>query len=505
MTSNLNRQQLEELEQALKALSDKYQYNQIGAYFPSSGEYSRDKYPKHLEFFRQSKFYRIMALIGANGIGKSLLGTLMTYFHLSGKYPIWWEGHRFERGPISGWMASIEGKQLRSVQDIMFGSAIDVGTGVIPREDLLDDDGNTQVYAMGGTTHCFGICYIRHYTNGKFDGYSKLEFKTYLQGWAQFQGANLQWIWLDEEPDDAKIYRECLMRLRGPAGREGRILCTFTPTHGYTQVYLSFLPNGVYPPPPNPNKYVLRITWDDVPHLSADWKQAAIEEIKATNPLELRARTHGEAAMGAGKVFPVEEEFFIIPRFEIPDYFPRAYGLDFGWHATAAVWVTQDPVTKIKYVYAEYKRGGVHDSMHVQAVEAKGKWIPGICDPHSGRRDGGELRADYYRGLGLSLVNGKSNVQTGIAMLLNDLQTGQLKIMCDCVGLINEIRTYRWDPNNPSTPADKQDDHEIDSLKYCYSMFDYAAKSYQDACDEEYGEDDYTEKKQTGRDELSGY
>lgn len=507
MTQNLDK--LTQIDNALKALVEKEKYNKIFTYYTDFGPHSRENYAKHIEFFRRSKLHSLMGLIGANASGKTTMGSIITYFHLSGKYPEWWEGYKFNQGPITAWAASIEAKQLRALQEVMFGSYLDPGTGVIPKEDLMDDQGNLLVYSLSGTAHCFGHCYIRHYTNGKFDGYSKLEYKTYEQGWEQYQGATRQWIWLDEDPSDPRILAECISRLRGPKGKEGRLLCTFTPTLGFSEVYTTFLPDGQLPPngvhPDNPERYVMVLSWGiDTPHLTEAWKRSALEVYKKTDPLNVTARTKGVASVGSGRIFPVDEAFYTVAPFQIPEHWPRAYGLDFGWHNTAAVWVVKDPVTGTRYVYSEYKQGEVNDFRHVQAIQAKGKWIPGACDPRSGRRDGGELRADYYRSLGLMLVDAESNPAAGISIILNDLESGQLKVFTTCEKLIKEIRTYRWDPKNPNKVLDKQDDHEIDALRYNYSQFDWIARSVED---EFYNKEDefFKPARNTGRDNLTGY
>lgn len=497
---------LQEIDESLKVLVQKQRYNQFNKYFPDSGEFSRDKYPRHMEFIEKSQFHSIMGLLGANGSGKTTLGGYISYCHLSGLYPNWWPGYKFNMGPINGWISGLGSKQLSAIQECLFGSYMEPGTGLIPRDALCDLQGNLQLFSMPGAAQQFGICYIRHYDKfGKFDGYSKVEFKTNEQGFEQYQGANRSWIWLDEE-HDSKVFAECLARTRGPQGKTGRILCTFTPTSGASELFLSFVPdfripeNGLHKD--NPQKFTMLID-DNQPHLTEEWKQSMEEEWKRTDPMNLQARKTGMAAMGSGKIFPVEEEFFVIKRRAIPDYYPRAFGLDYGYHNTAAVWVAIDPVTKIKYVYAEYKRGQVHDSMHVLAIQSKGKWIPGIDDPHSGRRDGGELRSDYYKSLGLDLVHGHSNPAAGVGMILNDLQSGQLKIMEDCEKLIKEIRTYRYDHKNQNKIAEKQDDHLIDALRYWYSKYEWTVKTEFEDEDNGYGSS--TNTRFRGRDSLTGY
>lgn len=505
---SIDNKALEQLNKELEQLVQKQKYSQIDKYFPETGPYSRSHYPKQMDFFEKSAFHSIMGLLGANGSGKTTVGSLFTYWHASGKYSSWYHGYRFNIGPINSWVVGLGTKQLTAIQDALFGSYLDPGTGIIPREDLLDDNGKLMITAMPGANNIIGIVYIRHYNQyGKFDGFSRIEFKTAEQGFEQFQGPNIKWIWLDEDPKDGRIIAECLARTRGTEGKTGRLLCTFTATAGWSDTYLLFMPEGNLPPHginQNNHEIYTMILGNDQAHMTPEWKRTMHHIWEKIDPQNILARETGIAQMGAGKIYPVEEEYFVIKRKDIPDYYKRAYGLDFATSVgqTACIWVAQDPVTKIKYIYAEYKRTGVHDSMHVLAIQSKGKWIPGICDPHSGRRDGGELRAEYYRSLGLDLTDGESNPAAGIAMILNDLQNGQLKVMEDCTGLISEMRTYRWDERKPGSPAPKQDDHLLDALRYLYSKFDYLAKSSDEENDDLY---ERPIKQFSGRDNLTGY
>lgn len=424
---------------------------------------------------------------------------------MTGLYPHWWIGKKFNR-PIKAWACGVTTGQIReAIQETLFGSFAEPGTGLIPRHTLLDEKGQLQIWNKPGGENCIGTCLINHVSGGK----SKVEFKTYDQGWEKYQGAKRDLIWLDEEPQDRKIYEECATRTAGEVGEEGILYCTFTPLQGYSDVVLSYLPDGNMPVngvhPEQPNKFVVCAGWEDVPHLSEEWKKQQLAEY---SPSQRTARSKGIPSMGSGKIFPVDEDFIRCEPFKIPEYWPRVYGYDFGWKKTAAVWIAQDPVTKVKYLYAEYKQGEVADYVHAQCVKSKGSWIRGIADPSGGgRRDDGTLKIDYMRSLGLELIPGHNSLVVGIGKLLNQMESGLFKVFSTCENWFKEYRVYRYDLNDPNKPARDQDDHELDATRYADSRFDEVALSESDYDDMmrqmQFGDDlDLNKYK---RDSLTGY
>lgn len=496
---------------AADALINKHKYNKINTYFTDKGKNARDNYPKQMELIRAGKKHRLRALVGGNGSGKTVWLSAESYYHLSGKYPEWWEGHRF-KGPISAWLCGMDAKALRAgIQSVLFGGIgdDDFGTGIIPRDDMVDENGVLQKWSMAGTSNCIGQFRVKHYTNGIFDGWSTTEFMTYDQGWAKFQGPTKQLIGFDEEPDDGKVFAECVARLRGKDGAPpGHFMAAFTPTLGFRDVYLAFVPNGEYPTngvhPDDPSKFTMRIGWSDSPHLDEDWKASAIAQWKITDPNNIQARMEGYAAVGSGRIYPIEEGYIAVEPFPIPDHWKRAFGLDFaspnGY--TAAIWVAEDPSTKIRYVYGEYKRSKCIDEMHIEAIKARGQWIPGACDPHSGTRDNGTQRSDFYRSKGIYLVNGENAIIAGISHLLSQFETGSLKVFSNMVEFFKEFRLYRYDINNPNKPAREQQDHLLDALRYVDSSFEWIAKTQLSQWDNEVENKDFNAGK---RDKTTGY
>lgn len=506
------------LLELIKLRKEKLKYNKIHSFFLDTGPFARHNYPKQMELMQAGKNHLIRAFIGGNGSGKTLWGSIETYFHASGLYPIWWEGRRFKK-PINAWVVGLETKQMRaSIQSMLFGSYRDPGTGIIPKDAMLDEDGALTTRAMAGTAECFGTCAIKHYDeDGNFDGWSNIEFKTCESGWEQFQGSNIQWIWMDEEPKDPKVYTECLFRTRGPKGQEGSMLMTWTPLKGYTTLYLSFMPRGLPPAkginPNNPQKYTVVVPWEEngvnyAPHLTDEWKQSAIAEAKITDPHSIKARMTGLASLGTGRVYPIDEDFVLVAPFRIPDHWPRAYGMDFGWHATAVIWIAKDPVTGIMYVYDEYKRGEVIPAMHAMAIKSRGEWIPGLCDPSKGGRNSdGSLWIEEYYKLGLKLNPGQNAIAPGVGAILGALESGKLKFMYTCEKLINEVRMFRYSEKDPDVIARDQEDHLLDALKYDFMTFDYYAISQadQDNLEDRKYNKYQVSSRNTGRDSTTGY
>lgn len=493
--------ELQSIADALKSLSDKNKYLKIKNVFPDEGPFRRELYTPHLEFMAAGLTHRFRVFTGGNRSGKSFtIGTELT-FHCTGEYPKWWTG-KVLRKPTTVWIVGESGALYRdSLQKLLFGNpGEEVGTGLLPLASKNNGVGIIDWAYMPGTPNGIGSCTIRH-TKGHV---VSIVVKTNEMSREQFQAAKVSLVVFDEEPRE-DIYVECLMRLMGAGTEPGIAMLAFTPLKGLSNVVLRFLPNGQFPdrgcPIDDPERYICRVEWQDVPHLSEQDKKDMLSEIPLN---EQDARTKGIPTLGSGRVYPTDEKFVFVPAFKIPDYWPRAYGYDFGWHATAAVWVAQDPVTKVKYVYAEYKQGKVADYVHAQNVKAKGDWIPGVADPSGGgRRDDGTLKIEYMtKVLGLKLIPGYNALNTGIGSLVNDFESGQTKIFDHLEGLKKEYRLYKFDIHDPNKPARNQEDHELDALRYCLSRFDDVAVS-QEEHDYPYDDTDYGSD--NTRDKDSGY
>ena len=195
--------------------------------------YSRDKYPKHLEFFGAGNKYRERCFLAANRVGKTTCGSYEVTCHLTGLYPDWWEGKRFSH-PVRVWSCGRRNETCRDiVQSSLLGPVaydnmrkVLAGTGMIPG------------YLIGRVTWKRGVddltdtVKVQHVSGG----WSTLGMKSYEQGRGSFEGTSQHVIWLDEEaPMD--VYGECLIRLMTT---QGILLLTFTPLEGITETVQQF-------------------------------------------------------------------------------------------------------------------------------------------------------------------------------------------------------------------------------------------------------------------------
>lgn len=207
----------------------------IDSMYPDTGPLRRELYPKHMEFFKAGATYRERCAMAANRVGKTEgMGGYETALHLTGRYPEWWEGRRFDR-PVRFWAAGKTNETTRDiVQNKLFGPVVGSGTSkCFSGTGLVYADCIERVGWKQGVTDLADTVYVKH-VSGKF---SELGLKSYQQGRGSFEGTERDGIWLDEEPP-LEVYSECLIRT---ATTNGIVYITFTPLEGTTGTVMMFL------------------------------------------------------------------------------------------------------------------------------------------------------------------------------------------------------------------------------------------------------------------------
>jgi phage terminase large subunit-like protein len=480
---NKTEEELREIAEAVRLLSEKKKYNFIDFMYPDTGPLCRDKYPKHIAFMNAGSTYGERAFIAANRVGKTLTGLYEMVLHCTGDYPHWWKGKRFNK-PVYCWLAGSSGDAIKgSIQRDLAGGAGDYGSGLIPKDKIAKDP-----YSMAGVAGAIGTYFIKH----KSGGMSVIEVKTYKQGKDAFEGARVDVIMLDEECP-LEIYVECQMRT---LTTNGIVYLTFTPDSGVTDTVLHFLEK---PKQGERDKFVIKVGWKDVPHISDEQMSNMLAKIP---PHMVAVKTTGEPYLGTGSIYPIHKAEIQITPFDIPRHWPRAFGFDPGWNKTAAIWGAYDRETDCIYLYSEYYQGHAECSVHAKGLRARGNWIPGIADPAteygSKGKDGiGFLPLYEEEGINLMMANNK-NKEEAIFAVYERLTSGRLKIFSTLENWFYEYGMYRRDDNGKIV---KKNDHLMDATQYLIRhMLDVMEKEPNESDD--YSSSGYNDN---DRDPLTGY
>lgn len=443
--------------QLLEEKARRTRTRKILTYYPDDGPLRRELYTKHMAFFEAGRKYIERLFMAANRVGKTEgAGGYEMTLHLTGDYPAWWQGKRFDQ-PIDAWAAGDTAKTVRDIiQEKLCGNIGkgELGTGLIQKDKI-------ERYTLKtGVSDAIDVLYVKH----KSGGISQLTFKSYDQRRESFQGTKKDVVWLDEEPA-LDIYTECLLRTTDTTGGDdanGLMILTFTPLMGMSETVMQFLPGGQIEERKDGTKFVIMATWDDVPHLSQKTKDALWNAIP---PFQRDARSKGIPQLGAGAIYPVPETDILVDDFPIPEHWPRGYAMDVGWNRTAAGFYALDRDNDVLYRIGEHYRGEAEPAIHAQAIKARGEWLKGVIDPAARGRsqiDGSQLLQDYID-LGLDLEAAFNGVESGIYQVWERLSTGRFKVFKSCVNWLFEFRLYRRDEKGRIV---KKNDHAMDEMRY---------------------------------------
>lgn len=209
-------------------------------------------------------------------------------------------------------------------------------------------------------------------------------------------------------------------------------------------------------------KYLVKVGWDDVPHLTPEKKADMLE---ACHPSVRMARSKGEPVVGMGRVWGIPWQKVICDPFPIPDRWPRCFGLDPGWKRTAVCWLARDPEQDVVYVYGEYYVSEMEPHMNALAIQSYGKWIPGVIDPSALKSEStdGKKLIDQYHKAGLPVRPAKSDVDSGVLAVWTRLKESRLKFFSHLQFCKYEFEQYHRDEKMKIV---KHNDHLMDALRY---------------------------------------
>ena len=429
--------------------------NQLQAYSPY--DYQR-KF--HAGKDEQGGIARQLMLMAGNKTGKTYCGAMELSYHLTGLYPEWWLGLKFDK-PIKAWAAGNTSNNTRDiVQSELLGEPGDpeeFGKGAIPKHLIVSTE------RQPGVPNAIAQVVVKHISGRN----SKLQLKSYEQGKQAWMGTAVQCCWLDEEPPQ-DIYSQAL---RASLKTGGLVFMTFTPESGLTDVCAQFMNNI------KPHQALYRATWDDAPHLS---KEVQDEILAALPPHEREMRSKGIPVLGSGLVFPIQEDQIAVPSFSIPPHWGRICAIDFGYdHPTAVTWLAHDRDSDVIYVYDCYRVAGNTPVIHAQAIKDRGSWIP-CAWPHDGHvhdKGSGTPLASQYRRLGVEMLGehfqnptGGISVEPGIMEMLQRMESGRFKVFGHLNDWFEEMRIY----HRVDGKIIKKHDDLMASTRYAVQSIRYA-------------------------------
>jgi phage terminase large subunit-like protein len=416
-------------------------------------------YPKQREFHAINARERLF--MAGNQLGKTLAGAAETAMHLTGEYPDWWDGHRFD-GPIIALAGSESAELTRDgVQRLLMGPPDreeEWGTGFIPAKSISD-----RTRRMG-VPNALDSVTVRHVSGG----HSTLYFKSYDQGRTKWQANTVHFVWFDEEPPE-DVYFEGITRTNAT---KGIIMVTFTPLKGMSAVVARFLLEE------SPDRVTVTMTIEDALHYTEE-ERAKI--IASYPPHERDARTRGIPTLGSGLIFPIDEREIIVEPFSIPEYWGQVGGLDFGYdHPFGAAKLAHDRENDVVYVVADYRKSHATPVIHAAALKPWGATMPWAW-PHDGlRKDKDPSGVEYkelYVAQGLSMLftkaewsEGGIGVEAGVVDMLDRMQTGRWKVFSTCTHWLEERRLY----HRKDGVIVKERDDVISASRYAYMMLRFA-------------------------------
>jgi phage terminase large subunit-like protein len=420
-------------------------------------------YPFQVDCHNAGADFQYRFLLAGQQIGKTVANLLETSYHLTGLYPDWWKGIRFDHA-IEMWLGGQSTKKVRdNLQKKLLGDHDDpssIGTGWIPRELI----GKTT--RMAGIPGSLDAVKVMHVTGG----WSDLGFKTYEQKVEEWMGETKDFIALDEEPGQ-EIFSQCVIRtLR----KKGPILITATPEQGMTEVVSMFMRDK------KPGTWYAHAAMDDAPHYTPEGIDLALSIIPER---EREMRRKGLPVFGTGPVFDATDEQIKCEPFPIPSHYHRIGAIDFGHdHPFASVHCAWDKENDVFYVYSLYTERGAIPLIHAAAINKHEKWIP-IAWPHDGlntEKGSGTSLAQIYRDNGVNLLSerftnppgegqeegqGGNKIWPGLIEMNQAMLTGKFKVFSNLSDWFIEKAGYHCDKKGDLV---KKGEDLMSATRYAY-------------------------------------
>lgn len=207
------------------------------------------------------------------------------------------------------------------------------------------------------------------------------------------------------------------------------------------------------------------------------FRQAEWERAKRTLPAwKFTMFYQGRFDRPAGLIYGIfDRQVHTMPRFRIPETWPRFLGLDFGGVNTASVFLAQERTTAGRptgrfIAYREYLEGGRTAEHHASSLLTGEPRTPTAI---GGARSEGQWRQEFAAG-GLPIYRPPiADVEVGIDRVYAGLADETLVVFDDLTGTIDQLESYSRVLDERGEPTEKIEDketyHYLDALRYVMS------------------------------------
>lgn len=417
-------------------------------------------YPKQKLFHDVGKTKPERLLMAGNQEGKTIAGSFELSCHMTGAYPEWWAGRRWDH-PIKAWAAGVTNRKTRDVvQQRLFGKRGRWGTGMIPKE-LIGEPVMSR-----GLSGLIDYVEVEHVPTG---GKSICWMKSYDESVDAWASDFIHEIWCDEEPPE-EHWTEGLARL---TTTNGGLTITFTPLKGISGVVRHFFPR-----PDTAERTCIRMGLKDALHIKPENHAKILSKYPEHERL---ARTEGLPVLGSGLVYTVPENAIAHPPFKPPSHWPRLIAIDMGGgqHPFAAVFLAWDREADVVYIIDAYLSTQPQLAVHCSALR---KWGPyPVAWPHDvaahSRGGGGQTYANLMRAEHLKMLpvhaqfeDGSNLVEPGIQLVHDRLYGTRLRVFDHLFQWFDEYRLY----HRKAGKIVKEADDLMDATRYGCMMIHHA-------------------------------
>ena len=398
-------------------------------------------------------------LVGGNRSGKTEAGAQLAVAYAMGR----------DHPAVQSW-GRVNGLDLTSIQS---------GSGVVCCSSLTGNDSRRiqrpKVERYLPRTTKWSNQYGHGEATARLPGGGTIIFKSNDQRARAYQGADWDFLWMDEE-HDRPIFNEARMRL---VDRSGRAAFTMTPLKGRSWVWESFISE------PEPRSEVYTLHSEDNPYIPQEYLRALLARY---GPHERAARARGEWTNMEGLVYPFDRSVHVCKAFDPDPEWMRLGGIDFGTrNPFVYLLVAVDPRDDVMHVYKCHHRTEWTLKNHADAIhEITDVWPQWIVADSEDRGSRLSLSREHDI-ITVPSKKGKGSVRAGVNAVCERLAvdaTGKPHLIIhdhpSLRPMIKEFESYTWATNHtrrdePDMPL-KRNDHCMDAIRYICSR--HSASSF---------------------------